>query len=542
MLKHTIALPLPPVDDVDLTLAANTGAPVLPGQLDKNKPTHRQKQSQLWLCISFPQLALDVLLQGVKKEVSQLVTEDKSGGVFIHTLNDVAREYGVEKNMSLNAAYALCPSLEHYRRDEKEELLAMQQFADWAQTYTSHVNIASRHKLLLEIKGSLDFFSGMESMLSRIETDLKKQKEITYKMAVTPTPMASQTLVDLMLSGKDAEKIVIEDEKDLRPTLAKVPVNFFLDDQRLLKKLHNTGIKTLQDLWRLPREGLARRFGKSLLMTMDKLIGETSDPRHIHKAALNFEAFIELPIETSSHKIILHGVNRLFDKLVVFLRQHDMGVMKLCVSLKHSHDQTDIIIYLRQMTRTAAHLSELFSEKMERTKLPEKVIEIILHVDEILPFVVVDKTLFHFSDNASTTGSSDSIESDPDWQNTLEQLQNRLGEKAVNYLHARDDIHPEFAWEYHATASLMHQSATPMRPLWLLDPARVLRLDKNIPVYYGHLTFLRGPERIQTGWWREDNEQISRDYYTVYSKKVGYLWIYRDLTNHNRWYLHGFFG
>ena len=47
-----------------------------------------------------------------------------------------------------------------------------------------------------------------------------------------------------------------------------------------------------------------------------------------------------------------------------------------------------------------------------------------------------------------------------------------------------------------------------------------------------------GPERIHTGWWRDDN--IVRDYYRVETDEGLRLWVFRNARNGN-WFLHGVF-
>ena len=47
-----------------------------------------------------------------------------------------------------------------------------------------------------------------------------------------------------------------------------------------------------------------------------------------------------------------------------------------------------------------------------------------------------------------------------------------------------------------------------------------------------------GPERIHTGWWRDDN--IVRDYYRVETDQGLRLWIFRNVRN-GEWFLHGVF-
>jgi protein ImuB len=47
---------------------------------------------------------------------------------------------------------------------------------------------------------------------------------------------------------------------------------------------------------------------------------------------------------------------------------------------------------------------------------------------------------------------------------------------------------------------------------------------------------LRGPERIESGWW--DRCDAARDYYIARREDGAWLWVYRDLVTH-AWYLQG---
>ena len=52
------------------------------------------------------------------------------------------------------------------------------------------------------------------------------------------------------------------------------------------------------------------------------------------------------------------------------------------------------------------------------------------------------------------------------------------------------------------------------------------------------VVYSRGPERIETGWWR--GQDVQRDYYTVATQKGSRFWIFRRRED-SRWFLHGCF-
>ena len=48
-----------------------------------------------------------------------------------------------------------------------------------------------------------------------------------------------------------------------------------------------------------------------------------------------------------------------------------------------------------------------------------------------------------------------------------------------------------------------------------------------------------GPERIETGWWREQG--VRRDYYLVETTAGKRFWLFRTMGD-EVWFLHGMFG
>ena len=51
---------------------------------------------------------------------------------------------------------------------------------------------------------------------------------------------------------------------------------------------------------------------------------------------------------------------------------------------------------------------------------------------------------------------------------------------------------------------------------------------------------LRGPERIETGWW--DGREVRRDYFQTRAEDGAKLWVYRERRAPQHWYVHGLFG
>ena len=77
------------------------------------------------------------------------------------------------------------------------------------------------------------------------------------------------------------------------------------------------------------------------------------------------------------------------------------------------------------------------------------------------------------------------------------------------------------------TAGSSANPQAPPRPCWLLrEPLRV-EAPREL---------LRGPERIESGWW--DGADVSRDYYLARIDDGGQGWVFHDRRD-GSWYLQG---
>jgi protein ImuB len=126
----------------------------------------------------------------------------------------------------------------------------------------------------------------------------------------------------------------------------------------------------------------------------------------------------------------------------------------------------------------------------------------------------------------------------------LERLQERFGAAAVYAVRAVAEHRPEKAWtklngEAEAQARGGEWLEPQDRPLWLLQ--RPVPLDSAVARdhYRGSIELCSGPERIESGWW--DEQDVARDYYAAVSSHGQKLWVFRDRRS-RVWHLHGLFG
>jgi len=108
----------------------------------------------------------------------------------------------------------------------------------------------------------------------------------------------------------------------------------------------------------------------------------------------------------------------------------------------------------------------------------------------------------------------------------------------------RADYRPEVCngWSPATATNTTHVAApNTERPFWLLEQPIALLMRDHRPFYGSPLRLIRGPERIESGWW--DHALAVRDYFVAQGTDAACYWIYRERANDQaRWFLHGLFG
>ena len=504
MTKPTTAvLPLGAVPSVE--------SPSAP-ECDDASPRH------LWLAIVFPQLAVDAVVTA-STETPLAVMDEVGGRQFIHTATATARQRGVVAGMTVSAACALCPALQVIARDPHAEQRLLTALAQRAGRFTSWVSVQSPNALLLEVRGSLHLFGGLDALRNHIEQELSDDPR-RFMIAVAPTPQAA------VLLSTQGDAIAVTQPQALRSILGKYPVSCLPLEKRTLLRLDKTGLRTLRDLWRLPRDDLARRFGAELVDYLDRLLGRRNEPRQAYAAPHRYAANVELSLETSDTALILNAIDQLLQRLCDFLRVRDAGVNRLQLWLYHlRHPATRLTLGARRINRNSGDWRKLFDERLNQTQLAASVISLRLVADEVHAYTPGRRALF-------TRNERDAM--DEDWHMLLDQLQARLGRDAIHGLQAMADHRPERAWRYSspgASQPLFSPPAT--RPLWLLRQPRLLP-------HVGNLCLQPDVERIEGGWWSGVDSR--RDYYRARDRRGRCLWLFRDLRDEGRWCLHGLYG
>lgn len=487
----------------------------------------------LWLCLHFPELPLEIHSRAQAEERPWAIAAGQASRDRIVLCNARAQILGIHAGMPLTAAQGLAADLYVSLRDPAAEARALASLAARAGRFTSLVSLLPQG-LLLEIAGSLRLFGGLDTLQRLIHDDLAP---LGYGAVtgVAPTPLGATLLAR---AGVAAPVI---DAPDLPRALRSLPVTLLDLDDRQLRALQRIGVHRFGELLRLPRAGLAQRFGPSLTECIERLLGLRPDPRPCYQPPRRFAQHLTLPAETDDSEALLFPAHRLLLELEGFLRCHDAGARRLTWMLIHERlyerpPPTRLDIGLAAPQRDPRHLLTLLREHLSRISLAQPVAGLGLEVDDM-------ETLF------PTASGIDGTQETPaeDWPRLVEKLRARLGEEAVQGLSCHADHRPERAWISCPPGKATDITAAPPpalhRPLWLLAEPLALRPrgPEALPALAGEapLALLQGPERIESGWW--DGEDAARDYYVARDDARARYWIYRERRGARRWFLHGYF-
>jgi protein ImuB len=494
-----------------------------------------------WLAIHLPDLPLEVHTRGLPEPLPVAVTE-RGRGEQILLCNAIAVARGIRPGLPLGGALALAADLRALPRRESRERAALQRLAAWCGRFTPELSLEPPQSLVLEVAGSLRLFGGAAGLIGQIRSGIAG---LGYRCACCLAPSPSGALVLAAWGGEG----VIGDLASLRAALAELPLPALGLPRRELEDLRRMGLRRVGELLRLPRAGLAERFGPERVGQIQRLLGEAPDPRRRFTPPPRYRGRIELLAELVQVEGLLFPCRRLIEELGGYLLAREAGTQQLLWRLGHAQaPETRFNLGTVRAERDPQRWLGLLRERLERLELVAPVRAIALEAHDIQPLPPVSLGLFSGLDRLAAP--------DP---GLLDRLSARLGVDAVRGLSLVADYRPERAWRWCTPGEPTSGGGRSDRPLWLLpEPLALHRCEgrgdmaasdapgaTTIRFQARQVAFeivdLGGErERIETGWW--DGEEIARDYFVATTAEGERLWLYRECGGRRGWFLHGLFG
>lgn len=445
--------------------------------------------------------------------------------------------------MRLAGAWALLPGLAVQERDLSREQAALTRLACWAGAFTSEVCLMPPQTLLLEVAGSLRLFDGAAKLFERVLQGCREQG-FAPQAALAPTPLAAQWLA---VAGDGQPCLAAA---DLPQRLGALPLAVLDLSPQHLARLTGFGVRSLGDVLRLPRAGLARRLSPDFVAELARALGELPDPRARFVFPESFAERLELPARVENALALGFAGRRLVAVLCGWLAARGGGVSQCTFEFEHERGTrqrpaTSLVLGFAGATRSAERIDRVLIEHLQRLELPAAVEVIVLRAEapEFLPGRAGN--LFgERGEGGKNTAADESIAA------LVERLQARLGCERVHGIASVAEHRPENASQPRQAISRKSSSRMPAgiapgigpRPLWLLPRPQALTELAGRPQRSGPLQLLAGPERIESGWWDAAETDalgdVRRDYFVALSPRAEWLWIFRSEAG---WFLHGVF-
>lgn len=424
----------------------------------------------------------------------------------------------------------------------------------WALQYTPRVCWLD-DGLLLEVSASQRLFGGRQALLRQLAAQAPQWG--MGAMVVAPTGLGARAVLHrcVLTHGTPPDPAPLAPvevrPESLAQALDALPLSALAVARPVQGLLQRLGCRALGPLRRLPRAGLARRFGPELLRDLDRAYG--TQPEHYRWETLpeRFNERIEWNGRIEHAAGLAFAAHRLLRTLQVWLQARQAGVTAFCLGWEYDRRRTDtdasgsLECRLSHPNRDAQHLSRLLAEHLGRVTLDAPVTALRLEATDVRPLPGLNSSLL-----------PDAAPPDSErLPQLLERLAARLGPQHVLQGRPMDDHRPDHiqTWQpwrpgpaARRTSAAKHLPHTPPTPFarwlppWMLDSPLALG---DPPIYQGPLQLLLGPHRVASGWWDGACDAPMRDYFVADSPGAGLVWIWRErLPQGAQWFLHGIYG
>ncbi len=474
--------------------------------------------------------------------------------------------------MPLADALSFLPGLATTLAEPAEDAAALRRLAEWCGRYSPWTAPDGTDGVRIEITGSAHLWGGERALAADLAARLDR-RHVTGRIVIADTLGAAWAMARFAEARGNA---VILAPGELRAALASLPVEALRFDPITAQGLRRVGLKRVGDLYVMPRDALARRFGETVARRLDQALDEMSEPLSplgevpSRRVRLSFAEPIAEPAD------LMLATERLTADLVLRLAREGTGARRLNLAFYRVDGRVERIrLGTARPSRDPRHIVALFRERLDTIDPGLGVEDMILAAYSVEPLPAEQIGLPGHPGGNETGGIAP----------LLDRLGNRLGLAAISRLEARESHIPERA-SVRVPAGLpsppslrsgpspaMRERGDParragwvrgqqggegLRPIRLFDPPEPVDaywlLPDDPPFRFmwrrrrHRIMRADGPKRVAEEWWRPEGSgevDAIRDYYRVEDEEGRRFWLFRAGLHGGdrkpRWFVHGVF-
>jgi protein ImuB len=473
------------------------------------------------------------------------------GGKRIAGLNRCARDAGLRVGMLVTDACAIVPELEAAAYDQRAEWRELKRLAGTLTRFSPWTAPDEPDGLWIEATGLAHLFGGEQVMLDMIIHHLHRLG-YAARGAMASTPGAAWA----MARGSKQTSVVVPPGEEAH-ALASLPVKALRLDAEGVALLKRVGLKTIGQLYEIPRANLRARLGKTITGRLDQALGRQGEaisplmPEPVYAARLEF-------IDPLTAREGLEETGRiLIESVTASLAADGKGARRFNLVLFDTQSGKAEIRF--QMARPSAEPKHITRVLKERLSTLEGRFDPTLGFDAVTLYALGAEPLVSRQTDILGPALDRGKAAQEKVAQFLDRVTARLGEKAVRRVSFSESYWPERA-STNVPAASSEADAAPKapalpRPLLLLPRPEPIDTIALVPDYpprkftwrrcHHIVTRAEGPERISPEWWQDEKAPPARDYYVVENEGGQRFWLYREgiygKTPDQRWFMHGLF-
>ena len=472
----------------------------------------------LWIYLYFPQLQLD-LLQSSNEQALGIV--DTSNNQLCQ-LNQKALKSGVKLGMGLASASLVYPDLCLHEYNQDVESNAITNRANKLYLFTSDIVLMPPQAIVLRAQNMLSLYGGLQDYWQVIQQCLEQYLSEQHLKYIASSAYSVQGAKVLALSG---QQLISQERKIIQEKLLRCSLSVSDIDPKDLDKLMRIGVKTYADLAQLALPEVANRVSRFSMSVINELAGKQAARLKFYQPTPSYHDYLELLYEVSNSDKLLPIIHRCINKLSEFLLLRNAHCLSISTTFfQRDHAPIEQIFNSIRPIYKACDWLDIISLQIESMLFSSPVYALSIHCSQYEVASIANDDMFA---NKSSHVAALTL---------LSRLQSKLGKVNVKRLHFVADFRPESSSLQTSInqdnavnkASSKNSQIFADRPGLLLPQPLPLRMQVEV---------IKGPERIQTGWW--DDKPINRDYYIGQSPNGQQVWIFK--TPNKQWYLHGYF-